>query len=236
VPLPPPPKNRSRYYADAGFEGVLVGPHGAIYAAGSDLGALLLVKLNPDGSLDHSFAGHGFVELNPSARRACGCFTRGYLARDSRGRLLVAGSLEETSGITHHKQMVVARIAADGSLDRSFAMHGFARLGTGTTTGASGLKVDHQGRIVLVGSTPTAKPDRHEAPTGLAVFRLLADGHPDHSFFGDGLFASRFHSRSAVASNLVIAPDGDLLVAGGLLRGSRADSRELGAVARFTSG
>jgi uncharacterized delta-60 repeat protein len=236
VALPPPPQNRTRYFANAGFEGVLPGPHGTIYAAGFDLGALMLVKLKPDGSLDHGFAGHGILELNPSARRACACFTRGYLARDSRGRLLVAGSLEETSGVSHHKQVVVARFAPDGRLDRGFGLQGFARLGTGTTTAASGLNVDRRGRIILVGSTAVAHPATEDPPTGLAVFRLTADGSPDRSFFGDGLFSSRFHSRAAGASNVVIAPDGDLLVAGVLLRRSRAHNLTLGVLARIQSG
>jgi uncharacterized delta-60 repeat protein len=233
VALPPRPKNRTRYYVDAGFEGVLPGPHGTLYAAGSDLGALMLVRLNPDGSLDHDFAGHGIVELNPSSRHACGCFTRGYLARDAQGRLLVAGSLEEESGITHHKQIVVARFEPDGRLDRGFADRGFARLGTGTTTSASGIKVEAGGSIDVVGSTPTAHPDSPDAPTGLAVFRLRPDGTPDRTFSGDGLFTSRFHSRSASATGAVIAPDGDLLVGGLLYRHRRARSVERGLVVRF---
>ena len=126
IALPPRPENCTRYYVGAGFESVLPGPHGTLYAAGFDLGALMLARLSPDGSLDHDFAGHGLVELNPSSTRACGCFARGYLARDPRGRLLVAGSLEKESGVTH-----VARFEPDGRLDHTFADRGFARLGTG---------------------------------------------------------------------------------------------------------
>jgi uncharacterized delta-60 repeat protein len=236
VALPPRPKNRTRYYVDAGFESVLPGQHGTLYAAGFDRGALMLAKLNPDGSLDHDFAGHGLVELNPSSTRACGCFTRGYLARDPHGHLLVAGSLEEESGVTHDKQIVVVRFEPDGRLDRTFADQGFARLGTGTTTSASGVEVDRGGRIAVVGSTPTAHPDRPDAPTGLAVFRLRPGGGLDPTFFGDGLFTSRFHSRAAFGTNAAFAPGGDLLVAGLLYRHRRARTIERGLVVRFGVG
>jgi uncharacterized delta-60 repeat protein len=179
------------------------------------------VRLRRDGALDRTFAGHGMVEVNPSDRPRCGCFTGGFLARDRRGRLLVAGSLETRNGLARLKQSVVARFHTDGKLDRSFGDAGFARVSANTATYAAGLAIDQQGRIVLTGSSATAHPGHNDGPQSFTVIRLQPNGHRDPTFFGDGVFKSRFGGSAAIATNPQLDPSGALTVGGAVYHGLR---------------
>jgi len=221
VALPPPPEGRTHYHVEASFGGVLPGPRGTLFAAGFDLGALLLAQLRRDGALDRHFAGHGMVEVNPSARRGCGCFAGGFLARDGHGRLLIAGSLEARSGTSRHKRAVLARYFADGELDRSFDDGGFVRVGANTATYVNGVLVDREGRVILTGSSAAARPEHGDGPQSFTVIRLLPNGERDPSFFGDGVFKSRFGGSAATATQAVAGSGGDLVVAGAVYHGLR---------------
>jgi uncharacterized delta-60 repeat protein len=236
IALPPPPKGKSRYYVQASFADLENGPHGTIYASGEDNGALLLARIRRDGRLDHSFAGHGLVEVNPSSRRGCACFTGGELARDRRGRLLVAGSLEALSGVSLHKQSVVARFLPDGTLDRSFGDEGFVRTLANSETSVGGIVVDRRGRIVIAGRSARAARSHSGGPGSFTVIRYLPDGRLDTSFFGDGIFKSRFGGVEAEATEPLIDATGRLVVAGSVSRGVRFDHLNTqGLVVRFAS-
>jgi uncharacterized delta-60 repeat protein len=234
IALPPPPMGKTRYYLKAAFADLANGPGGTIYAAGEDNGALMLARLRGDGRLDRSFAGHGLVEVNPSSRRGCACFTGGELARDRRGRLLVAGSLEALSGVSLHKQSVVARFLPDGTLDRNFGDEGFVRTLANTETSAKGIVVDRRGRIVVAGHSARAARSRSGGPGSFTVMRYLPDGRLDRSFFGDGIFKSFFGGAEAEATEPLIDGSGRLVVAGAVRRGVRFDHLSTqGLIVRF---
>ena len=236
ITLPPPPKGKTRYHVRASFADLANGPHGTIYASGEDNGASMLVRLRRDGRLDRSFAGHGIVEVNPSSRRACGCFTGGALARDRHGRLLIAGSLEALSGVSLHKPSVVARFLPNGRLDRGFGDRGFVRTFANSETSTKGIVVDPRGRIVVAGrSARAARSGKDGGPGSFTVMRYLADGRLDRGFFGDGIFKSLFGGAEAEATEPLIDGQGRLVVASAVRRGVRFDHLSTQSlIVRFT--
>ena len=146
-------------------------------ASGYDIG---LVRLLPDGSLDPSFGTGGRALVGYNAGGALNDEARD-LAVDGDGRLYVAGVVDVASANT---DAMVARLDSSGALDTGFADGGWMVLGvdaplTSPLEFASALALDHDGRVVAVGS---ASPQ--EAAVDGLVLRLTSD-----QVFADGFEA-----------------------------------------------
>jgi uncharacterized delta-60 repeat protein len=106
-----------------------VGGYAYFSAVPSQLG---IVRLLPDGSRDRSFGTNGVVVWNPPWRAANEWTTPGLVVRQSEGRLLVAGTVEDPrlrgSPGGPGQRVVLVRFLPDGSLDQSFGPGGFAEL------------------------------------------------------------------------------------------------------------
>ena len=98
------------------------------------------------------------------------------IAFDSDGRILVAGIRENSS---YERELIVARINADGSLDASFGTDGVATITAAEL--ACGIAVLANGSIVVAGQTRTAE---YALEYGLA--QLLPDGSGLDTSFGNG--------------------------------------------------
>src|SRR5439155_19047135 len=70
----------------------------------------------------------------------------------------------------------VARLNTDGSLDTSFGVGGKQTVAFSGDDRATGVAVQPDGKVVVVGSTSNGVPD-------VAIVRLNADGTPDGSGF-----------------------------------------------------
>jgi hypothetical protein len=197
-----------------------------------------VVRLNADGTPDASFgAGNsdgtpdGFVNLSLSD----GDDAANAVAIEPDGKIVVAGTTAGSDGTN----VAVARMNADGSLDKSF--------GAGTTDGspdgvvslslgkgddaADAIAVQSDGHIVVVGSTTVDKSKN------IAVARMNPDGSLDTTFAQandgspDGVFNLSLSDGDDVANNVALGSDGTIVVVG---TSSGADGTNV-AVARLSA-
>jgi uncharacterized delta-60 repeat protein len=194
---------------------VAIQRNGKIVVAGvSDQGSkgddFAVARFNPTGSLDTSFAGDGkrtFGFVNGSAND-----TGRAVAIQSDGKIVVGG--QSAQGATG-TDFAVARLTPSGGLDTSFSGDGKRTIhftsGNGFD-GASGVAVQGNGKIVLVGEAGTST----FAGSQMALARLNPNGSPDDSFSGDGKrlagFANPGHTSEADA--VALQRDGRIVVAG----------------------
>ncbi|RHW28012.1 hypothetical protein D0Z08_06955 [Nocardioides immobilis] len=106
----------------------------------------------------------------------------------------------------------VAHAAAPGDLDLSFGTSGIAKLSFGSS--AEGVVIQPNGRIVMVGSTGS------QGQSDFAVARLDPDGTLDTSFSGDGRLVTEFGAAPAVATDVALQSDGDIVVVGATYGGT----------------
>jgi uncharacterized delta-60 repeat protein len=129
-------------------------------------------RINPDGTLDTSYAGTGILyPALPAEAYFMG------LALQPDDSLVVTGM--DWSDTAPQRQILVARFTPDGDLDTSFGAAGTILPPADDTYAASGLgvAVDAAGRVVVLGATPDdAQPGIHY---GTIVLRYLPQGAPD---------------------------------------------------------
>ena len=118
------------------------------------------------------------------------------------GKLLVGGHSGPETG-----NMQVARLHANGSLDKSFGTGGIATADFGGDDFANAMARQPNGRILIAGlSRPTFTSDRSTA----VVARLRANGALDPDFSGDG----RVGLGAGSLVDVLVQPDGKIVVAG----------------------
>jgi uncharacterized delta-60 repeat protein len=162
---------------------------------------MFIARYTSDGQLDTSFGTGGLADpqLDAPDTRATA------ITMQADGKIVVGGSV--TPEGAEAPQMALLRFTATGSLDGSFGTGGQVISEAGpTTVGDVGIQAD--GRIVVVGT--------NEAPD-VALARYMPDGTLDTSFGGSGVVSTDLRaapSATEFASDLVIQPDGKLLVAG----------------------
>ncbi len=147
------------------------------------------------GDLDPSFGHHG-LRIVRNANEASQAVAVG-----RKGRIVVAGS------------RTVARLRANGRLDRSFADGGIASIDTSSRIYGpdySSLAVGSHGSIYVAVDTCTAD-ERH---CGFAVSRLKRNGAVDRSFGQDGTASVEYPGRESFSPSIAIARGGNPVVTG----------------------
>jgi uncharacterized delta-60 repeat protein len=176
---------------EGAFGGALQ-PDGKIVLVGdSDLTRVAVARLNPDGSLDATFAGDGkrLFSWGPIGRATA-------VVVLPNGKLLVGGFSGPEGG-----NMQVARLRPDGSLDTTFGTGGKAAVDFGGDDFGLAMARQANGRIVLAGSSTVA---------GAVVARLRANGAPDPDFADDG----RLTLGNGVLRSVFVQPDRKIVVVG----------------------
>jgi len=172
--------------------GAALQPDGRIVLVGDSDFRAAVARLDPDGSLDTTFAGDG--------RRL---FSWGPISRAMRvivlpnGKLLLGGFSGPEGG-----NMQVARMNAGGTFDATFGTGGKAAVDFGGDDFGLAMARQRNGRILLAG---------HSTVAGAIVARLRAGGALDPDF-GDG-------GRLTLGGNgtlraVVVQPDRKIVVAG----------------------
>jgi uncharacterized delta-60 repeat protein len=184
----------------------LTTPDGGIVVAGqadssNGNGQVLVAKYDSTGQLDPGFATEGvFVSSFPQVD---GPFIATTIARDSCGRLLVAGGYGQGS-------VLVMRLTADGQVDTTFGTDGLTTIEVGGI--AESMAIQGDGRI-LVGASNGNADGRP-----MVVARLTAEGDIDSSFGTNGktdvLFWDSLHAASAGVTGLAVAKDGKIVGSG----------------------
>jgi uncharacterized delta-60 repeat protein len=151
-----------------------------------------LVRFLPDGSLDPSLGGQGFVVVNEfgtssGGRSGTNRIDWGFsIDEDHQGKIVVAGMTNQSS--PNRNNGIIWRFNEDGSPDLSFHGVGFMDFRDNRLGGTSGgnddefyaLKIDAQGRYVMGGWAPVNSAGYH-----FVICRVLPSGDHDTSF-GDG--------------------------------------------------
>jgi uncharacterized delta-60 repeat protein len=183
---------------------------GNAYVAGKKglaTGDWAVVRLNPNGSLDTTFGGAGYVLTQftaPSNPAHDSYGTTVVLQGD--GKIVAAGeaATATTSGIG------LVRYNADGSLDTSFGAGGKV-IAIGTAYGWPGqmAAIDSSGRILAVGNSTVG------STAEMTVTRYLANGTPGTSFGTSGVVnILPTGASAAIARSVGLQSTGQIVVYG----------------------
>jgi uncharacterized delta-60 repeat protein len=170
-----------------------------------------LVRYDAGGTLDKSFSGDGKVttavgELQDVARS---------VAVQSDGKIVVAGySLVSESD----SDFVLVRFNENGTLDTSFNGDGMVITPVGASNDrASRVTVLGDGRILVVGYAWNG------SDWDIALVRYNSDGTLDMTFDGDGLVITPAGTLNPDSLDMVVQPDGRIVVAATVRNGSESD-------------
>ena len=161
----------------------------------------LVVRYNPDGSLDTGFSNGGIAYI-PAFQGVVE-----ELAIQSDGKIVIVGRGWETGSFV--PKFAVGRLNLDGSLDTSFDGDGVVKTQIGTGPAypfAVGIQTD--GKIVVGGSCYSG------TDSDLTAVRYNPDGSLDTSFDGDGIVINTLAGYNDRAYALKIQPDGKILLGG----------------------
>jgi uncharacterized delta-60 repeat protein len=174
---------------------------GKIIVAGNTGSQFVIVKYNPDGSLDASFGagGKAFTGLDIQA---------GAFAVQSDGKMAAAGLAFNLTTF----DFAVARFNADGSLDTSFGGVGVVFTDfLGSFDQAADIAFQPDGKIIAGG---IALNDDSSPTFDFALARYNIDGSLDSTFGSDGKITTDFFTRRDQLSAIAIQPDGKIVAAG----------------------
>ena len=166
-----------------------------------------VARLTPSGTLDTTFDFDGKQVIS------FGAFgdAASAVSVDSQDRIVVTGSTYNGSNY----DVAVARLTVTGALDTSFDGDGKQTIPVGAgDDGASGVRIDSQGRIVLAGST------NNGSNTDFALIRLTNSGALDAGFNGTGKLTVSFGSGDDSARAVAIDSLDRVVAAGGILNGN----------------
>jgi uncharacterized delta-60 repeat protein len=124
-------------------------------------------RYSPDGHLDPSFSGDGKVRTDLPGWDAASA-----VAIQADGRIVVAGLSWTNDG--DKGSFVVARYTEDGRLDADFGSGGSAETSLGPLSEASGVAIQRDGKIVVVGEIGGL-----DQRNSFALVRYTRDGHLD---------------------------------------------------------
>lgn len=158
-----------------------------------------ITRLAADGSVDTAF---NVIQAGlPVSRFGFGTAIN-EIAIQSDGKLVIAGAIYN---LADSALIAFARLNADGSRDSSFST-AFGANSFGSNTGAFGLALQADGKLVVAGRFQNTAPIRH------SIARLNSDGTLDASFdTGSGMAGPRRHNEvNAVA----LRAGGKVVVAG----------------------
>ncbi|MHC8314448.1 delta-60 repeat domain-containing protein [Pseudomonas sp. LB3P31] len=166
----------------------------------------LLICLRPDGALDDSFNGRGFVIVRHLLMNTW--LSSLLVQRD--GRILVGGS------INFPEEGLLARYQADGQLDDSFAVDGFMSFSSGgRSTQVSHVVQQANADLLCVGSS--------RDPMHCLSLQLHSNGRPDaHCHGGQPRLLAIGHSGCQWTAALALA-DGRSMTVGATIGGCEAD-------------
>lgn len=171
----------------------------------------LLMRFNPDGSLDTSFDSDGMVSINASLRADYGTS----LELLPNGKILLSGY---STSIGEEYRGLLVQLNADGSLDNTFANGGIIeKKSLYSLDYAYSSIVQTDGKIIEVGYT------HNTGNADMVITRYLADGFLDPSFSNNGILTVDIAGGTDRAYGVVQQANGQLIIAGESYNGSNSD-------------
>jgi uncharacterized delta-60 repeat protein len=189
-------------------------PDGRIVIAGSTFVSgffqVVVLRYNPDGSLDLTFDTDGIVTANPNP----GNDTGEGVAIQPDGKIVVAG----TNYTGPSGDFLVLRFNADGSPDTGFDADGFVLTSFGAEMDSiEDVALQADGKIVVAGYTASG------GNFNIAVARYNTNGSLDTGFDTDGTLISPVGTGNDFASSVAIQADGKIVVGGQAIMGTAFD-------------
>lgn len=190
---------------------VKVQPDGKILAAGTAIdanfsGKLLVVRLNPDGTLDSGFDGDGTLVVN--------AFNESYaydLFVQADGKIVVVGTRYDGN---FSASMLALRLNVDGTLDTSFGTGGYSEPNVSTGDDfAFAVAPLVNGQFLLAGSRIDANFNNQPV-----VIRLNADGSVDNTFGNNGLAEVTVNQIENQFWSVGVQVDGRIVASGSFSR------------------
>ncbi|MGZ8181862.1 MAG: hypothetical protein ACXWT1_07890 [Methylobacter sp.] len=162
------------------------------------------VVVAPDNNANSNDA-PTFVVGDGKATTALDSDDRGYaVAIQTNGKILLAG--DSLNGI--NSDFALMRFKPNGSLDTVFSDDGKLTTAVGSSSGASSVTVQANGKILVAGSS-----DIDSSNSDFALVRYNSDGSLDTSFSGDGKVTTTVYSIDH-GNAVTVQADGKILVAG----------------------
>jgi uncharacterized delta-60 repeat protein len=137
---------------------------GKIVAAGVAAGVQLIVRFDPNGSLDTAFGNNGVVFA-----------FSGDVAIQADGKIVTVGSFNDDFG--------VARYNSNGTLDTTFGGDGLVSTNLGGLDGASAVAIQSDGKIVAAGNSSNWHSALARYRGARTPFDFDSDGRSDVSVF-----------------------------------------------------
>jgi uncharacterized delta-60 repeat protein len=192
---------------------LVIQPDGKIIVAGSTYRSgtvedFALARYQSNGTLDSSFGSGGKVATD--FFNDCDEVVALMLQPD--GKIIAAGGAYggTSFSLSTSNDIAVARYNADGSLDSSFGFAG--KVNTDFSRGydvGSGVAVQADGKIVVSGTQYVTSTS-----ADFLLVRYGTNGALDQSFGSNGRVMTDFSGGSDVALDVVVQPDGRIIVAG----------------------
>ena len=182
-------------------------PNGAIVVSGKPQGSQPgfdhtdVVRYLSNGQLDPSFGDGGKLTL-------AGALVGEGLALQGDGKFVLAGSLTVGTFPASSTRFALMRLNANGGTDTSFGSGGTVSTAFSVNAAAAGIALQRDGKIVAVGTTVLA------VNPNFVVARYNADGSVDTGFGSDGTLSIDFFGFSDVGENVLVQPDGKIVVGG----------------------
>ena len=167
-----------------------------------------VLRLTPEGQPDLEFGDSGMIITDFDSRTDIA----EAIALDDMNRIIVAGSIENTTGF----DFGVARYLPDGNLDESFSDDGLNTTEVGVTGFCKAVAVQQDNKIVLGGYAINPLTGTNE----FVLVRYRTDGVIDSTFDHDGIVKTNMDIGSGVANAMLIQPDGKIVLAGQVLNES----------------
>jgi uncharacterized delta-60 repeat protein len=177
-----------------------------ILVAGEGGSNQYVARLLPNGTLDTSFNGQGYLTFNFGTNNSI----LYNVSTQSDGKILVCGNSGPANS-TVRPFFAVARITTNGVLDTTFGSSGIVLTAFNISTSSSiarCMAVQPDGKIVLGGVTPNATTQTNN----FALVRLNPIGTVDTTFGTDGKVTTSVISAADYGiSKLLVQPDGKIV-------------------------
>ena len=169
-----------------------------------------VVRFTSGGSLDESFGDHGIVTTTIGAADE----TAEFVTIQSDGKIILAGYYDNGSD----NDIAVVRYNSDGELDNTFGEDGIVKTPVGSAGDvATSVVMQGNGKILVAGYYDNGL-DRD-----VVILRYNTDGSLDDSFGADGINTLSVGEGVDYTEDLVLQPDGKILVTGYTFNGADYD-------------
>jgi uncharacterized delta-60 repeat protein len=188
--------------------------------------SFLIIRYNPDGTLDHSFGDHGIVIVPISTTDDPDDFAFDIVLQPD-GKIVIVGQTWQRGG--NYSDGVLVRLQHNGSLDETFGNKGIVvdNYHDNIVSGYFRALLQKDGNILVVGSQGKGAPYKDDDEVAARtesiktsfrhclLARYTANGLPDMAFGDEGkVTAHLFDHEISLIDGLCMQSNGNIVIAG----------------------